>query len=369
MKIKFNKPLLLGTEIENLKKLYQKENDDQFVLECQRILQQSFSCRSAQLTSSCTAAMEMIVKLLAIDHTAEIIMPSFTQVGTANPFMAVGAKIKWCDIRPDTKNIDENLIELQINSRTKALVIVHYAGIACELEAISKLCKKHNIYLIEDCAMSIGSSYEGNPLGSFGDFAVVSFHETKNVHCSVGGALLINNDNFIDPAESLINCGTNRKQFESDKTDHYSWIRVSSNYQMSKLQAAFLLTQLQKLAEINSQRRKIWNYYFTSLMPFLESDSLPFVPDKCDHNGHLFYLTTQSESPRNELICFMESHGIETVFHYIPLHNAPIWKGKTISLPITEIVASTILRLPLYFDLRQEEQDLIIQKLIEFKIK
>jgi dTDP-4-amino-4,6-dideoxygalactose transaminase len=370
MKIPFNLPLRLGTEIKYLQDAVERQKfsaKGYYGKLCSQKLQNIFSltCK-VYLTSSCTAAMEMAVLLLEIKPDDEVIMPSFTHVGTANPFLRAGAKIVWCDIDARCMSIDPHKIEELITSRTKAIIAVHYAGIPCKIDEIRNICNKHNLFLVEDCAMSIGSSYKDKSVGTFGNLAVVSFHETKNIHCGEGGAIIINNENMLERAEILMNCGTNKNQFESGKTDHYSWISNSSNFKMSELQAAFLFPQLQELQKINSKRIDTWNFYYNSLSGIISKENLPSAPKFSKHNGHLFYIHTGSRIERNELISFLKKNEIEAVFHYIPLHNAPIWNKSEITLPITEKAAGTILRMPLYYDLSIDSIVLIAEKISEF---
>ena len=369
MKIPFNKPLILGTEEQHLANAISNckiSASGDYNKKCSYKLEEIFHCRKAFMTSNCTSAMEMATLLANIEPEDEIIMPSFTHVGTANPFLRACARIIWCDIRPDTKNIDEKLLEELITIKTKAVVVVHYAGIACQIDKIAEICRNHEIILIEDCAMAIGSKYNSKPLGSFGDLAVISFHETKNIHCGEGGALLVNNPDMLEKAEILINCGTNRAHFEQNKTDHYSWVAKSGNFQMSELLAAFLYPQLLDYEKINQARRKIWYIYFLKLSEFLNLELLPVVPKKCSHNAHLFYLMLKSEKQRKALIEHLKEAGIESVFHYIPLHNSPIWQGEYQHLAVTEKVASTILRLPMFYYLTSSEVIFITEKIREF---
>ncbi|HPR18431.1 MAG TPA: aminotransferase class I/II-fold pyridoxal phosphate-dependent enzyme, partial [Candidatus Cloacimonadota bacterium] len=299
--IKFNKPLLWGSEFETLSQTFAQTDCKHFENLCRELLKNEIKCRDVQMTSSCTAALEMAVQLIGIEPQDEVIMPSFTHVGTANPFRRAGAEIRWCDIRSDTKNIDENLIEELITSHTKAVVAVHYGGVSCEMDKITEICRRHNLFLIEDCAMAIGAKYRQKPLGSFGDLAVVSFHETKNIHCCRGGALIINREEFVEKAQILIDCGTDKHRFETGKIDHYSWIEVGSNYQMSRLQSAFLSVQLNVLQEVTAKRLLIWERYFMLLGNFLPPEKLPIVPSDCQHNGHLFYLILESKLKRELL--------------------------------------------------------------------
>jgi len=370
MKIPFNLPLRLGTEIQYLQEVIKRQKfsaEGYYSKLAAQKLQKIFSPTSrVHLTSSCTTAMEMAALLLDIKPDDEIIMPSFTHVGTANPFLRAGAEIVWCEIDARCMSIDPDKIEALITSRTKAIVAVHYAGIPCKIDEIRNICKNNGIYFIEDCAMAIGSTYKDRSVGTFGDLAVISFHETKNIHCGEGGAIVINNENMLDRSEILMNCGTNKNQFESGKTDHYSWISKSSNFKMSELQAAFLFPQLLELQKINNKRIDNWNSYYNSFSGIIPKDNLPFAPEFSKHNGHLFYIHTSSRRERDELIAFFKKNEIEAVFHYIPLHNAPIWDNSGVTLPITEHAAGTILRMPLYYDLSIDNIVLIAEKISEF---
>jgi len=369
MKIPFNKPLITGDEQQYISDAIESSKisaNGKYSIKCRKLLKNIFNSQKIFLTSNCTSALEMATLLLELNCDDEIIMPSFTHVGTANPFIRAGTKIVWCDIRKDTKNIDEKQIEALITEKTKALVAVHYAGIACQIDEIARICRRYNLILIEDCAMAIGSKFKNKPLGSFGDLAVVSFHETKNIHCGEGGALLVNNPVMLEPAEILINCGTNRSQFDQSKTDHYSWVAKSSNFQMSELQAAFLYAQLLELERVTAHRKHIWELYYSLLSGFLPANMLPIVPADCTHNAHLFYLMLKSELSRKEMIEYLNQAGIASVFHYIPLHSAPIWDGVIKSLSVTENAAATILRLPMYFGISETEVKFIVQKIREF---
>jgi len=370
MMIPFNRPLKLGSEVSFLQETIKRQkfsSDGYYGKQCSNELKNIFSpAINVHLTSSCTAAMEMASILCHIKPGDEVILPSFTHVGTANPFLRAGAKIVWCDIDARCMSINVKKIETLITAKTKLVIAVHYAGIPCKIDEIANLCKQHDLYLIEDCAMSIGSTYKNQSVGTFGDLAVVSFHETKNVHCGEGGAIIINNKDMLDHADILMNCGTNKNQFESGKTDHYSWISKSSNFKMSELQAAFLFPQLEALNKINTKRIQIWESYFQLFLKFFPKERLPFVSEHSKHNGHLFYIHTNSKSERDELIAFLRMNEITAVFHYIPLHSAPIWDKKFITLPVTESKASTILRLPLYYDMNQKDTEYIADQVNRF---
>ena len=371
MKIPFNKSLVLGDEIKYLEQAIDKNRfprKGEFSNKCVQLLEKETSCKKVIMTPSCTSALEMCVLLCNIKSGDEVIMPSFTHPGTANPFVRAGAEIVWCDIKGDTKNIDENKIEPLITSKTKAVVAVHYGGVLCRMDKISSICKKNHLFLIEDAAMSIGSSFKDQPAGSFGDLAVISFHRTKNIQCGEGGALLINNQNMIERAEILRDYGTNRINFEKGTVEKYTWIEKSSNFSISELQAAFLYPQLLELKRINENRLQTWKLYYELLSVFLEEKRLPCILKAVKHNAHLFYIILNSEAQRKEIIEHLNTAGIQAVFHYVPLHSAPIWKGKydDIDLPITNKVSETLLRLPMYYNMKKEEVEYVVQCIKKF---
>ena len=371
MKIPFNKPLVLGSEIEYLKQAIDKNRfsgKGEFTSKCAELIEKETSCEKAIMTPSCTSALEMCTLLCHIKSGDEVIMPSFTHPGTANPFVRQGAEIIWCDIKEDTKNIDENKIEPLITDKTKAVVAVHYGGVICRMDKIAAICKRNDLFLIEDAAMSIGSRFKDNHAGSFGDLEVISFHKTKNVQCREGGALLINNQNMIERAEFLRDNGTNRIHFEKGLIEKYTWVEKSSNFSMSELQAAFLYSQLKNLSKVNEKRNLLFKRYLKNLSDIIENNKLPVIPNGCSSNGHCFYIHTKNERQRKELIDYLKQKGIQAVFHYVPLHSAPIWKGKydDINLPVTDKVSETLLRLPMYYSLTIQEVDFTCLKILEF---
>jgi len=313
MKIPFNIPLITGKETNYLQDVLCRQHfsaDGYYCDLCSKELQKCFAgCEKVYLTSSCTAALEVSALLLDLHPGDEVILPSYTHVGTANPFLRAGAKLIWCDIEADTMNIDPDKLAELITTKTRLVVAVHYAGISCRIDEIKELCDKHGIALIEDCAMAIGSKYDDRALGTFGSLSVVSFHETKNIHCGEGGALIINDKQLQKKAEILMNCGTDKKLFDTGKTDHYSWLRKSSNFNMSELQAAFLFAQLQNLETINQKRNANWQLYYQLLSNAIDKDNLPSLPKKAKHNGHLFYLHTKSKKERAELINYLHKQG------------------------------------------------------------
>jgi dTDP-4-amino-4,6-dideoxygalactose transaminase len=371
MKITFNKPLVLGNETEHIQKAVEKgqfSGNWEYSRKCNLLLEQKTGCRKAIVTSSCTDALEMCALLSGIKPGDEVIMPSFTFVTTASAFELRGANIVWCDIKSDTKNIDENKIEALITHNTKAVVVVHYAGVGCEMDRITEICNKHGLILIEDAAQAIDSSYKGKPLGSFGDMAALSFHETKNIQCGEGGALLVNNADMVERAEFIRDKGTNRVQFNKGIVDKYTWVELGSSFLMSELQAAFLFPQLQKSVEVNQNRLKSWNRYYELLSEFIPAEKLPFIPEHCVQNGHMFYIQTSSFDERSELIKFLADNGIYAIFHYVPLHKAPYWKGKYDGLRLenSEKISLTLLRLPMYYELKDEKIVYICTKIKVF---
>jgi len=371
MKIPFNKPLILNKELDCIKRVFdidQFSGNGEFSKKCNVFLENSIGCKKAIVTSSCTDALEMTALLADIQPGDEVIMPSFTFVTTASAFELRKANIVWCDIRPDTKNIDENKIESLITSRTKAVVVVHYAGVGCEMDAIVSICRKHNLILIEDDAQGIDASYRGKPLGSFGDMAAISFHETKNIQCGEGGALLVNDSGLVERAEFIRDKGTDRIHFSKGLVDKYTWVELGSSFLMSELQAAFLYPQLEYSKMVNQDRLKSWDLYYKYLSEFIEEDKLPVIPDHCAHNAHMFYLMCDGFEERRRLIDILNLNGIGAIFHYVPLHKAPYWKGKyeNLNLKITDSVSQALLRLPMYYGLKENEIEYICNKIKEF---
>ncbi|MBN2789804.1 MAG: dTDP-4-amino-4,6-dideoxygalactose transaminase [Candidatus Delongbacteria bacterium] len=371
MKIPFNKPIIFGNEKKYLEQVFindQFSGNGFFTKKCNDLIEAKTGTKKCIMTSSCTDALEMTSLLSGIEPGDEVIMPSFTFVSTASAFELRRAKIVWCDIRPDTKNIDETKIEALITDRTKAIVAVHYAGVACEMDKIVELCKKYDLLLIEDSAQAIDCKYNDKYLGTFGDLATYSFHETKNIQCGEGGALLVNNPSLVERSEFIRDKGTNRIQFNQGKVDKYTWVELGSSYLMSELQAAFLYSQLENSTEINNSRLKSWNLYYKYLSEFMPEGSLPIIPENCIHNAHMFYIMVDNFDTRSRMIEYLSKKGVLAIFHYVPLHNAPYWKGKyeDIHLPVTEKVSSTLLRLPLFYGITEDEIMYIVQAIKEF---
>ncbi len=375
MQIPFNKPPIVGTELAYMQQAMASgklSGDGFYSRRCEQWLENQCGTAKALLTPSCTAALEMAAMLVNIQAGDEVIMPSYTFVSTANAFVLRGAKIVFVDIRSDTMNIDETKIEAAVTAKTKAIVPVHYAGIACEMDTIMAIAEKYRLYVIEDAAQAVMSFYKGKALGTIGHFGCYSFHETKNYSAGgEGGALLINDDRFIARAEVIREKGTNRSQFFRGETDKYTWRDLGSSFLMSELQAAYLYAQLEAAQQIKQTRLAIWQRYFEVLRPFAEQGrvSLPTCPPECEQNGHLFYLKWQDMSERNAFIDWLKLHGILAVFHYVPLHSSPAGRqyGRLVGEDrFTTSESERLVRLPLFYNLQPQELDRIIHVILEF---
>ena len=361
--IPFNAPPVVGTELDYMQAAMNSGKlcgDGGFTRRCQQWLEQHFGSEKVLLTPSCTASLEMAALLLDIQPGDEVIMPSYTFVSTANAFVLRGAKIVFVDIRPDTMNIDETLIEAAITDKTRAIVPVHYAGVACEMDTIMALATKHNLFVVEDAAQGVMSTYKGRALGTIGHIGCFSFHETKNYTAGgEGGATLINDKKLVERAEIIREKGTNRSQFFRGQVDKYTWVDVGSSYLPGEMTAAYLYAQLEHGQEINGERLKWWNMYHRALAPLEEQGVLrrPCVPEHCTHNAHMYYVLLRSMEERTRLINKLAEHGIKAVFHYIPLHSSPAGMrfGRSAgAMPHTDRTSDTLLRLPLYYDLGEE---------------
>ena len=369
--IPFNKPYLIGKEFEYIKQAIDNAHlsgDGQFTRQCNKWLEDNIQCKKALLTHSCTAALEMAAILIGINPGDEVIMPSYTFVTTANAFVLRGGVPVFVDIRPDTLNIDETKIEEAITEKTKAIVAVHYAGVPCEMDKIIEIANKFNLYVIEDAAQAIFSHYKEKKVGSIGHLATLSFHETKNIISGEGGALLINDEKFIERAEIIREKGTNRSKFFRGEVDKYTWVDIGSSYLPSELIAAFLFAQMEKAEQITTRRTLLWKRYNENLQN-LAGIKTPFIPDYIKHNAHMFYLITKSFEQRAELIKFLNSKNIKSVFHYIPLHSSPAGKKfsrSSGSLEVTDFISNNLLRLPLFYNLTETETDKIIEAVREF---
>jgi len=359
MMIPFNRPYVGGNEIANIKSVLDSRKlagDYLYTEYCHKWLEANTGCNKALLTHSCTAALEMAAILLDIEPGDEIIMPSYTFVSTANAFVLRGGVPVFVDIRKDTLNIDETLIEGAITKRTKAIVPVHYAGVACEMDVILEIARRHRLMVVEDAAQGIGSNYKGRALGSMGDLGALSFHETKNIISGEGGTLLINNQELVERAEIIREKGTDRSKFVRKEVEKYTWVDIGSSYLPGEVTAAFLWTQLQEAEKINSQRIEVWGKYHTNFHQLEKSGvfNRPFVPDECQHNAHMYYLLLSDFDMRTLFIRNMEQRGVNCVFHYVPLHSSSAGKkyGRTHGdLVVTDEVSDRLVRLPLWVGL------------------
>lgn len=364
--IKFNRPYMTGRELDLINQAHAKghlSGDGDFTKQCHTWLEKQTGCKKALLTHSCTAALEMAAILLDLELGDEVIMPSFTFVSTANAFVLRGAIPVFVDIRPDTLNIDENRIEAAITPRTKAICVVHYAGVGCEMDTIMAIADKYGLAVVEDAAQGILSTYKGRPLGSIGHFGALSFHETKNVISGEGGALLVNDERYVERAEIIREKGTNRSQFFRGQVDKYTWVDVGSSYLPGELTAAFLYAQLEDADKITAQRLAVWNLYHAWAEP-LESRVLlrrPIVPSHCAHNAHMYYMLLPNLEHRERFIGTLRDHGVQPVFHYIPLHSSPAGRkyGRPHgTLEITTEVSDRLVRMPLWIGIEPYMQQI-----------
>lgn len=372
--INFNVPPYTGKETEYISQaiaMHKICGDGSFTKKCSEWIEKTAKTKKAMLTTSCTHATEMAALLIDIQPGDEVIMPAYTFVSTADAFVLRGAKAVFVDIRPDTMNIDEKLIEDAVTERTKAIVPVHYAGVACEMDTIMDIARRNNLYVIEDAAQGIMSTYKGKMLGTIGDYGCYSFHETKNYSMGEGGALLIQDEKNIELAEIIREKGTNRSKFFRGQIDKYTWVEAGSSYLPSDMNAAYLWAQLEIAEEINENRLASWNRYYTELNSLKEKGflELPVIPDGCKHNAHMFYIKTKNLEERTRFISFLKENGIMAVFHYIPLHNAPAGKKYGTFLgedKYTTVESERLVRLPLYYGLTQEDQTKVIETVKKF---
>jgi len=372
----FNKPCLAGRELEYVAQSIKSgwiSGDGAFTKKCQSLLAQRLAAPGVLLTTSCTHALEMAAILLNIKPGDEIITPSFTFVSTVNAFVLRGAKPVFCDIRPDTLNMDEARIGTLISPRTRAIVPVHYAGVGCEMDVILNHSKQHGIPVVEDNAHGLFARYRGRLLGTFGQLSTQSFHETKNISCGEGGALIINDHALIERAEILREKGTNRSRFFRGQIDKYTWVDVGSSYVPSDMLAAFLLAQLEAADQIQTRRRTVWEYYYQHLQDWAASCKvrLPVVPPHCDQAYHMFYMLLPSLEKRQAFIVHLKARSISSVFHYVPLHLSPmgLQTGETSNLcPVTEDVSNRLVRLPFYNDLTEAELERIVMAVKDFAL-
>ncbi len=372
--INFNVPPVTGDELKNIEKAIENKKicgDGEFTKKCNEWLEKNTKTAKALLTTSCTHATEMSAMLLDIKEGDEVIMPSYTFVSTADAFVLRGATAVFVDINPKTMNIDENLVENAITDKTKVIVPVHYAGVSCEMDMIMDIAGRHGLSVVEDAAQGIMSTYKGRALGTIGDFGCYSFHETKNYSMGEGGALLIRDEKNVEPAEIIREKGTNRSKFFRGQVDKYTWVQAGSSYLPSELNAAYLWAQLEKADEINADRLENWNNYYDGLKNLKDKGiiELPYIPEYCEHNAHMFYIKTGNCDERESLIDYLKKSGILAVFHYIPLHSAPagVRHGRFSGEDrYTTAESERLLRLPMYYGLRKEETDYVIEKIISF---
>lgn len=361
MHIGFNKPFTIGNEFQYMRDAIDGgilRGDGPYTKKCHALLEKRLGCRKALLTHSCTAALEMAAILLDIRQGDEVIMPSYTFVSTANAFVLRGGVPVFVDIRPDTLNIDEGLIEAAITPKTKAICCVHYAGVACEMDTILDIARRHGLAVVEDAAQGVGSFYKGRPLGTIGDLGCFSFHETKNVISGEGGALVVNSERFVQRAEIIREKGTNRSQFFRGEVDKYTWVDIGSSYLPSDMVAAFLLAQLENMDAINAKRMSLWGEYDDFYKAYDGRIRRPVVPADCRHNAHMYYLLFPDLSERTLFIESLRKCDVNAVFHYIPLHSAPagVKYGRTASpMPVTERISDTLVRMPMYYGMAAEE--------------
>jgi dTDP-4-amino-4,6-dideoxygalactose transaminase len=364
-RIPFNKPCVAKNEFAYVQQALRSPNwsgDGPFTRRCHNLLEEATGARKALLTTSCTHALEMAALLLNLRPGDEVIMPSYTFVSTANAFVLHGAKPVFVDIRPDTLNLDERLVERAITARTRAIVPVHYAGVGCAMDELRSIAARHSIPIVEDAAHGLFGQYKGKPLGSFGALATLSFHETKNISCGEGGALLINDPALIQRAEIIREKGTNRSRFFRGEVDKYSWVDVGSSYLPADLLAAVLCAQLEEAPSIQAKRRAIWGRYRDALSAWASARGigLPVIPDDRACAWHMFYLILPDEPTRARVIARLKERGILSVFHYLPLHLSEMglrFGGRPGDCPVTEDVSERLLRLPFYPALTPEEQD------------
>jgi dTDP-4-amino-4,6-dideoxygalactose transaminase len=372
--IPFNRPFIVGKELYYMAQAVQNGHlagDGSFTRKCNTWIEQRFHAKKVLLTHSCTAALEMTALLARVGPGDEVIMPSFTFVSTANAFALRGASIRFVDIRPDTLNMDEQKLEQLITKNTKVIVPVHYAGVACEMKTIMEIAHRHDLLVVEDAAQGVNSSYGDRYLGTIGHLGCFRFHETKNFISGEGGALVINDDRFIERAEIVREKGTNRSKFFRGQVDKYTWVELGSSYLPSELIAAFLYAQLEHADEITIRRKSIYDRYAAGLSCLAEKGilCLPYAPPECSHNAHMFYILVKDEPTRRGLIEFLKTNNIHSVFHYVPLHTSPMGASygcRSGSLPVTEDLSERIIRLPCFYELGHEEQDRIISCILAF---
>jgi dTDP-4-amino-4,6-dideoxygalactose transaminase len=372
--IPFNRPFIAGRELFYISQAVlggHLAGDGKFSKLCQEWMEKRFGAKKILLTTSCTSALDMCAILADIQPGDEVIMPSYTFVSTANAFVLRGGRIRFVDIRPDTLNIDEKQIEAAITDRTKVLMPVHYAGVGCEMDTILDIARRHNLLVIEDAAQGVNATYKDRYLGTIGQLGAYSFHETKNFISGEGGALVINDERFIERAEIVREKGTNRSKFFRGEVDKYTWVDIGSSFLPSEIVAAFLYAQLEEAETITKKRWAIYDYYAERFAPLAEKGlvRLPMSPPECRHNAHMFYLILPDGKSRDGLLQHLRKHDIHAVFHYVPLHSSPMGRKmgyRDGDLPVTEDLSSRLLRLPCYFELTVSGQERILEAVEEF---
>jgi dTDP-4-amino-4,6-dideoxygalactose transaminase len=374
-RIPFNRPGLMGDELRFVEQAIrdgQISGDGPFGRRCEQLLEEALGVRRALLTTSCTHALELSALLLDLGPEDEVIVPSFTFVSTAAAFALRGTRIVFADIRPDTLNLDERALPDLVTGRTRAVVAVHYAGVGCELDSIVALTRERGFVLVEDNAHGLFGAYRGRPLGTFGQFATLSFHETKNFTCGEGGALLLNDPDLLERAEVIREKGTDRKRFFRGLVDKYTWVDLGSSYVLSDLQAAFLAAQLEARDAVQAARQRVWQTYAAELAEWAERNGvqLPVVPAHCEQSFHMFYLLLPSADARSRLIDHLRGRGILSVFHYLPLNLSRMGRrygGRAGQCPVTEDVSDRLLRLPFFTTLSSDEQADVVEAILEFE--
>ena len=372
--VPFNRVALAGPELQYIRQAVDRmhlSGDGVFTERCSRLLEQQLRVGRVMLTTSCTHALEMAALLLEIQSGDEVVVPSYTFVSTINAFVLRGATPVFSDIRPDTFNLDETQLERHVSKRTRAIVAVHYAGVACEMDTILGIARRHGIPVIEDNAHGLFGRYKGRSLGSIGDMAALSFHETKNVTCGEGGALILNDPSRVERAEILREKGTDRSRFFRGECDKYTWVDIGSSYLPSEILAAFLYAQLEAGERLQARRRDMWNRYFGELQAWANRCGvrLPIVPSECEQSNHMFHLLMPSPAARQAIIAHVKTLGIHATFHYLPLHLSPMGRrfgGSAGDCPVTEDVSERIVRLPLSGGLTPEEQDRVLSAVTSF---
>lgn len=373
-RIPFNKPFIVGRELHYMAEAVvagQTAGEGRFVRACESLMEERFGAARVLLTTSCTSALEMAAILCELEPGDEVILPSYTFVSTANAFLLQGARPVFVDIRADTLNLDESLIEAAITDRTRVIAPVHYAGVPAEMRAVNAIARQRDLLVVEDAAQGVNAGYHGSCQGTLGDFGCYSFHETKNFICGEGGALVVRDPDKIARAECIREDGTNRREFLRGEVERYEWMDVGSSYILPELLAAFLYAQLENMEYITGRRQAVYNRYRDSLIPLEQSGDirLPVIPEGCTTNYHMFYILLESEPVRVALIEHLKAQGILAVFHYVPLHTSPMGQAmgyRKGMLPVTEDVSDRLLRLPMYFDLTDTEVDEVASAIRSF---